>query len=349
MTQFAADSFTGLTSGQTLQSQSVNFLKHPAAASEFNSTSTGTVYNTSTTTSICRHITSPPSADYSVSCDLVWNSSISTQFTGVAIRMDPTVNTMYFGRYSASAGWQLYKSIAGTVTQLGKSVAESFSSGTKNLKVVAQGATISLYNEGDATPVITVTDTSITAAGYAGIRAGGGSALQTSGIHITNFSADTLDAGETSLSAISIVSGTPVIGSPAITQNHVTTASEIVAGIPTLGTPSLTDVPSGTMVAENIAAAAPVLGTPALVSVAPVGSIIWPSESDVRLGVAYGPTGTEYTGTMAGGGGTYPTAESIAAAVLAAMQANPPPTNTVMVNHVPLQGDGTPANPMRPA
>lgn len=75
----------------------------------------------------------------------------------------------------------------------------------------------------------------------------------------------------------------------------------------------------------------------------------WPLSSDVRIGVTYGPTGAEYTGTMAEGGGTYPTAESIAAAVLAAMQANPPPTNTVMVNHVPLQGDGTPANPMRPA
>lgn len=52
---------------------------------------------------------------------------------------------------------------------------------------------------------------------------------------------------------------------------------------------------------------------------------------------------------IATSGGSGPTAESIAAAVLAAMQANPPPTNTVMVNHVPLQGDGTPANPMRPA
>lgn len=75
---------------------------------------------------------------------------------------------------------------------------------------------------------------------------------------------------------------------------------------------------------------------------------VWPAESDVRLGVTYGPTGIEYVGTMTEGG-TYPSAESIAAAVLAAMQANPPPTNTVMVNHVPLQGDGTPANPMRPA
>ena len=30
----------------------------------------------------------------------------------------------------------------------------------------------------------------------------------------------------------------------------------------------------------------------------------WPLESDVRLGVQYGPTGTEYAGTMTGGGGS---------------------------------------------
>ena len=47
---------------------------------------------------------------------------------------------------------------------------------------------------------------------------------------------------------------------------------------------------------------------------------MWPLSSDVRLGVTYGPTGAEYTGTMAEGGGTYPTAESIAAAVVSALQ-----------------------------
>lgn len=76
---------------------------------------------------------------------------------------------------------------------------------------------------------------------------------------------------------------------------------------------------------------------------------MWPLSSDVRLGVTYGPTGAEYTGTMAEGGGTYPTAESIAAAVVSALQATPIPANTVMVNHVPLQGSGIPADPMRPA
>lgn len=77
--------------------------------------------------------------------------------------------------------------------------------------------------------------------------------------------------------------------------------------------------------------------------------MMWPLSSDVRLGVIYGPTGTEYTGTMAEGGGTYPTAESIAAAVVSALQGTTIPANTVMVNHVPLQGSGIPADPMRPA
>ena len=75
----------------------------------------------------------------------------------------------------------------------------------------------------------------------------------------------------------------------------------------------------------------------------------WPVASDVRLGVTYGPTGTEYTGTMAEGGGSYPTAESIAAAVLAALQATTIPVNVTQVNHVTLQGSGIPADPMRPA
>lgn len=73
----------------------------------------------------------------------------------------------------------------------------------------------------------------------------------------------------------------------------------------------------------------------------------WPAESDVRLGVAYGPTGTEYVGTMTGG--SMPSAESIAAAVLAALQATTIPVNVTQVNHVTLQGSGIPADPMRPA
>ena len=58
-----------------------------------------------------------------------------------------------------------------------------------------------------------------------------------------------------------------------------------------------------------------VIGSPALTENA--GTETWPAESDVRLGVTYGPTGSEYTGAMAEGGGSYPTANQIAAAVWA--------------------------------
>ena len=75
----------------------------------------------------------------------------------------------------------------------------------------------------------------------------------------------------------------------------------------------------------------------------------WPAESDVRLGVTYGPTGTEYTGTMVDGAGSYPTADQIAAAVLAALQGTTIPVNVTQVNSVTLQGSGIPADPMRPA
>ena len=75
---------------------------------------------------------------------------------------------------------------------------------------------------------------------------------------------------------------------------------------------------------------------------------VWPAESDVRLGVTYGPTGIEYVGTMTEGG-TYPSAESIAAAVVSALQGTTISVNIKQVNHVTLQGSGIPADPMRPA
>ena len=73
----------------------------------------------------------------------------------------------------------------------------------------------------------------------------------------------------------------------------------------------------------------------------------WPVASDVRLGVAYGPTGTEYTGTMTGGSG--PSASDIAAAVVTALNATTIPVNVTHFNGNPTVGSGTPADPVRPA
>ena len=100
--------------------------------------------------------------------------------------------------------------------------------------------------------------------------------------------------------------------------------------------------------AASLTAGVPALGTPILTEAAQDVET-WPAESDVRLGVTYGPTGTEYTGTMTGGSG--PSASDIAAAVVAAMQTSPTPfpSNVTHFNGNPTVGSGTPADPVRPA
>ena len=79
----------------------------------------------------------------------------------------------------------------------------------------------------------------------------------------------------------------------------------------------------------------------------PAHGTVYPDPSDVRLGVAYGPTGTEYTGTMTGGSG--PSASDIAAAVVTALNATTIPVNVTHFNGNPTVGSGTPADPVRPA
>ena len=59
----------------------------------------------------------------------------------------------------------------------------------------------------------------------------------------------------------------------------------------------------------------------------PAHGAVYPDPSDVRLGVAYGPTGTEYTGTMTGGAGL--SAADIAAAVVSALQGTTIPVDAV--------------------
>ena len=58
-------------------------------------------------------------------------------------------------------------------------------------------------------------------------------------------------------------------------------------------------------------------------------------------------TSAAYATTVVGGSG--PSAESIAAAVLAALQATTIPVNIEAVNSIPIKGAGTPSNPWNPA
>ena len=65
-------------------------------------------------------------------------------------------------------------------------------------------------------------------------------------------------------------------------------------------------------------------------------SAIYPSPSVVLLGTAYGPTGTEYTGTF-----TVPSTADITIAVIAALNATTIPVDTKKMNGATVLGVGT--------
>jgi lysophospholipase L1-like esterase len=112
----------------------------------------------------------PPTADYYVEGVVRYLTNLASDSVGIAGRIDPAANTMYFGRYGNTAGgWQLFKVIAGAATQLGSTVTASFPTGLdKTLRLVMQGTTIKLLVDG--VEVISATDSAISTAGFAGVR-----------------------------------------------------------------------------------------------------------------------------------------------------------------------------------
>lgn len=136
----------------------------------------------------------PPSADYYAQSDFILVTAISQNIAPCA-RMDTTADTMYFGRLNNGTAWQLFKRVTGTSTQLG-------SDSTTNLptaggaavsgRVVCNGDQIS-FMAGGVTVIGPITDTAITAAGRVGVR-NSGAASATTGAHLDNLEAGTLDA-----------------------------------------------------------------------------------------------------------------------------------------------------------
>ena len=108
-------------------------------------------------------------------------------------------NTFYMARYwgDSSDSWQLYSAVAGSFTLLGSSAQALTDETAYNVKLEMIGTAIKLYKEGSSTPLISATDSSITAAGKAGVRLISGATVPSdnTGIHIDNFSADDVVGG----------------------------------------------------------------------------------------------------------------------------------------------------------
>lgn len=201
MAQFASDAFTG-TEGDLLSTYSANWTLHTSYTGTAEIASSR-VRQTSTTTTAYYHSGTPATADYSVSADLFMKDTNGGDgAVGVIGRVDTAANTLYMARYNGGAtdGWQLYKAVTGTFTQLGSTSAQSLTAATAyNVKLEMIGTAIKLYKELSGTATISATDSAITAAGKAGIRCAtnGLAPSDTTGIHLDNFSADDVASGVT--------------------------------------------------------------------------------------------------------------------------------------------------------
>lgn len=284
MGQFASDAFGG-SDGTVLTTYSASWTKVTSdSASKISSA--GRVYG-GAGGSRHEYNATPASADYSVNVDVYVMSTGDSGAAGPIGRAAVSGPTFYLARTAQGSGYQLYKCITGSYTQLGSTSAKTFSAGnTYNVKLDMAGTAIKLYAEGSGTASISQTDSAISAANKPGIYIySGGTPSNTVGHHVDNFSADesggtdhsltasaldgaspTLQSGalmqEHALAASALAGAAPTLQSPALSQNHSLAASNLGGGAPTLGTPALTL--AGTLVANDIAGSAPVLQTPAL-------------------------------------------------------------------------------------
>lgn len=212
MAQFASDTFTG-TSGTELSAYNAAWTRHTVAST---ATIDGRISSANRLrgvgsgggAAVYYHSGSPAGSDYSVTVD-VTEMSDAMYGAGPCARMDTVANTFYYARWytvGATDVIQLYRFVAGAVTQLGSDVNANFTTGTTRalkLEVTGTGATVTVnvYIDGSGTPSITYPDTDatrITATGKAGFRLGyGGSSTpsDTTCLHLDNFSADDVGGG----------------------------------------------------------------------------------------------------------------------------------------------------------
>lgn len=140
------------------------------------------------------HPAAPGDADYSVFADLVVRSNVSTSRAGVGGRMDSTSDTAYYARYDG-VNWNLIKRVAGVQTSLITAAATLTVAQSYRLELRMVGTAISMYVDG-AQIGTTQTDSSITAAGFAGLFLNDASPSDTTGYHLDNFRADDTPGGD---------------------------------------------------------------------------------------------------------------------------------------------------------
>ena len=231
---FASDLFSG-TSGTELATYSASWVRHSNYSSAPAYISSAGRARGDSTTPVCYYNTATPSsADYEVSADVAITSVGSAFTAGPVGRCNTTANTMYQARADGGdASWRLVKYVAGTFTQLGRSAKTFSASTTLNVRLRMSGSTIELYKEGEGTAAVSVTDTSISAAGYSGLRLSA-TMSDSLGFHLDAFDASYLSSGasvsgDTITLAQSLIAGAAT-GAASVAGVTVSQATEILAG-----------------------------------------------------------------------------------------------------------------------
>lgn len=146
------------------------------------------------------HEATPPSADYAVQATYYLWTDEGTE--GIAGRIS-TAALSYYATYYANGNVVLVKVVAGAISVLALA-AVPWAAGTHTLRLEMVGAGLGVYWDGDE--VITTVDSSITAAGHAGIRSGAPNDAR-KGKHIDTF----LAADDTTL-AIGLTRMVGIVG-----------------------------------------------------------------------------------------------------------------------------------------
>ncbi len=143
--------------------------------------------------------TDPGTPNYYVQADITPQSGGCDGIGGVCGRKTAGSGsgsnfTCYWADYydtvaTGTRTWRLYKVVSGSYTSLG-SYTENIGTTTKTLKLEMNGTAIKVYVDG--VQRISVTDSSITANGRAGVVLGAAAAPTTNGIYVDNFEAATL-------------------------------------------------------------------------------------------------------------------------------------------------------------
>jgi hypothetical protein len=177
---WATDDFSGTLA---------NWTEHPNfTTGDFAISSAGRLRQSTAGTVVLYHNTAAPSADYTVSATFHALSLGASDIFGLVARVNTSASTFYRAEYLHGTGWRITKTVAGSFGSIASYTATMSTGVDYDVDFILSGSSLSLAIDGAV--VCNGTDTDITAAGYAGFRAGIGSTLGDSlGIQADNFSA----------------------------------------------------------------------------------------------------------------------------------------------------------------